>query len=215
MEELLNISIELDVNDVISTAARLGLESEDMNKKIEVLSGGEKTRVCFIKLILKGANFLILDEPTNHLDIEGVKALKESLVRFPGVVLLVSHDRYFLEGIADKYIVFNNAGVFEDYGSIDDVIEKYSLQYQPLNEKSKLESKKSNAKKKRVNNFKVERAKEVIEEIEEQLEKLYSERNELETEWERLSEVNKNIDSLEEELIYKYDEFEKLEKGEI
>lgn len=215
MEELLNISIELDVNDVISTAARLGLESEDMNKKIEVLSGGEKTRVCFIKLILKGANFLILDEPTNHLDIEGVKALKESLVRFPGVVLLVSHDRYFLEGIADKYIVFNNAGVFEDYGSIDDVIGKYSLQYQPLNEKSKLESKKSNAKKKRVNNFKVERAKEVIEEIEEQLEKLYSERNELETEWERLSEVNKNIDSLEEELIYKYDEFEKLEKGEI
>ncbi|TYB34381.1 MAG: ABC-F family ATP-binding cassette domain-containing protein [Flexistipes sinusarabici] len=215
MEELLNISTELDVNDVLSTAARLGLESEDMHKKIEVLSGGEKTRVCFIKLVLKGANFLILDEPTNHLDIEGVKALKESLLRFSGAVLLVSHDRFFLDGIADKYIVFNNTGIFEDYGSIDNIIEKYSLQYQPVNGKKKGESKSSGVKKKRVNNFKVDQAKEVILEIEEQLEKLYSERNKLETEWERLTEVNKNIDSLEEELIYKYDELEKLEKGEV
>lgn len=215
MEELLNISTELDVNDVLSTAARLGLESEDMHKKIEVLSGGEKTRVCFIKLVLKGANFLILDEPTNHLDIEGVKALKESLLRFSGAVLLVSHDRFFLDGIADKYIVFNNTGIFEDYGSIDDVIEKYSLQYQFVNEKNKRENKNIGVKKKRVNTFKVNQAAEGIRKIEEQLEELYSERDELETEWKRLAEVNKNIDSLEEELIYKYDELEKLEKGEV
>lgn len=215
MEELLDMSTELDVNDVLSTAARLGLESADMNKKIEVLSGGEKTRVCFIKLVLKGANFLILDEPTNHLDIEGVKVLKEALLRFSGAVLLVSHDRYFLEGIADKYIIFKDTGIFEDFNNIDNIIEKYSLQHQLVNDKKKRESKNTSVKKKRVNNFKVDRAKEMILEIENQLDELYSERNELETEWESLAEVNKNIDSLEEELIYKYDELEKLEKGEV
>ena len=73
-------------------------KGDEVRRRIEALSGGEKARLAFLKLMMTGANFLILDEPTNHLDIPAKEAVEEALMAFPGTFLVVSHDRYFLDG---------------------------------------------------------------------------------------------------------------------
>ena len=78
---------------------------EDIDKKVQVLSGGEKTRLSLCKLLLQPNNFLILDEPTNHLDMASKEILKDALVNYSGTLLLVSHDREFLDGLTDRGIL--------------------------------------------------------------------------------------------------------------
>jgi len=90
-----------------------------IDKKVKVLSGGEKTRLAMLKLLLQPVNLLILDEPTNHLDIKTKDILKEALLAFDGTLILVSHDRDFLDGLANKVFEFGNKRVkehFEDIG---------------------------------------------------------------------------------------------------
>lgn len=92
---------------------------EDVDKKVKVLSGGEKGRLALCKLLLEPYNFLVLDEPTNHLDIPSKEILKEALVHFKGTLLVVSHDREFLRGLVDKVYEFKNKEVKEYAGGID------------------------------------------------------------------------------------------------
>ncbi|MBC7196509.1 MAG: ABC-F family ATP-binding cassette domain-containing protein, partial [Deferribacterales bacterium] len=89
------------INQVYSLMARFGFEERDGSKKIAMLSGGEKSKLSLMKLILEQPNLLILDEPTNHLDIDTVNALKDALVSYEGTLIIVSHDRYFLDGLCD------------------------------------------------------------------------------------------------------------------
>ncbi len=89
---------------------RFGLEGRIVFQKVSSLSGGEKSRVCLAKLVKKGSNFLILDEPTNHLDLWACDALEQALIEFEGTVLVVSHDRYFLNRIVDFLIVMDGKG---------------------------------------------------------------------------------------------------------
>ena len=88
-------------------------------KKVKVLSGGEKTRLAMIKLLLEPVNLLILDEPTNHLDIKTKDILKEALVAFDGTIILVSHDRDFLNGLATKVFEFGNKRIKEHFEDIN------------------------------------------------------------------------------------------------
>ena len=96
---------------------------EDIHKKIEVLSGGEKVRLQLCKVIYSKANFLILDEPTNHLDIYSKEKLEEILRAYPGTILFVSHDRYFIKKLADAIIDFDDHNTYYDYG-YEDYLEK-------------------------------------------------------------------------------------------
>lgn len=98
-----------------------------VDKEVKVLSGGEKTRLAMIKLLLEPVNFLILDEPTNHLDIATKDILKEAIRDFNGTVIIVSHDRYFLDGLVDKVYEFGNGHVTEHIGGIYDFLQKKSL----------------------------------------------------------------------------------------
>ena len=97
---------------------------EDIDKKVSVLSGGEKTRLAMAKLLLEPVNFLILDEPTNHLDMRTKEVLKNAIKDFTGSVIIVSHDRDFLDGLIDRVYEFSNGKVREHIGGIYDYLKK-------------------------------------------------------------------------------------------
>ncbi len=96
---------------------------DDIDKQIKVLSGGERTRLAMIKLLLEPVNLLILDEPTNHLDLKTKSVLKEALNNFDGTLIVVSHDRDFLNGLVKKVYEFSNGKVIEHLGGIYDFLE--------------------------------------------------------------------------------------------
>ena len=113
--------IRTRINDLLGAFMFGGEESE---KKVSVLSGGERGRVALIKLLLRPANLLILDEPTNHLDIRSKNVLKEAILRFTGTVIIVSHDREFLDGLVSRVYEFRSGRVSEHIGGIYDWLEK-------------------------------------------------------------------------------------------
>ncbi|MDL2231645.1 ABC-F family ATP-binding cassette domain-containing protein [Porphyromonadaceae bacterium OttesenSCG-928-L07] len=96
---------------------------EDVDKKVEVLSGGERTRLAMVRLLLEPYNVLILDEPTNHLDMRTKDILKQALKDFEGTVIVVSHDRDFLNGLADKVYEFAHKNIKEYLGGVQDFLE--------------------------------------------------------------------------------------------
>ena len=93
-------------------------QGDDIQKKVKVLSGGEKTRLAMIKLLLEPVNLLILDEPSNHLDMKTKDIIKDALRDFDGTLILVSHDRDFLDGLAEKVFEFGNKRVKEHFEDI-------------------------------------------------------------------------------------------------
>ncbi len=97
---------------------------DDSEKKVKVLSGGERTRLAMIKLLLEPVNLLILDEPTNHLDLRTKEVLKNALLDYDGTVVLVSHDRDFLDGLVSKVYEFSDKKVREHIGGIKEFLEK-------------------------------------------------------------------------------------------
>lgn len=117
--------IRLRIRDILG-AFMFGGEASD--KKVKVLSGGEKTRLAMIKLLLEPVNFLILDEPTNHLDLKTKDILKEAIKDFDGTVIVVSHDRDFLDGLVGKVYEFGGGKVRENIGGIYDFLRSKNIE---------------------------------------------------------------------------------------
>ena len=115
--------IRLRINDILG-AFMFGGEASD--KKVKVLSGGERSRLAMIKLLLEPVNLLILDEPTNHLDMRSKDVLKEAIKAFDGTAIVVSHDREFLDGLVDKVYEFGGGKVREHLGGIYDWLRSLS-----------------------------------------------------------------------------------------
>ena len=109
-----------------SILGRFLFKGEEVFLPVGSLSGGEKARLSLLKLMLSGANTLILDEPTNHLDIESKEVFEEALMEFPGTVIVVSHDRYFLQRIPTRILELTQDGVIEYLGRYDYYLEKKS-----------------------------------------------------------------------------------------
>ncbi|MCZ2101089.1 MAG: ABC-F family ATP-binding cassette domain-containing protein [Chitinophagales bacterium] len=155
---------------------------EDVDKKVSVLSGGERARLAMASLIMKPCNFLILDEPTNHLDIYSKEILKEALKAYHGTLLVISHDREFLAGLTDKVIEFKEGSTKEYLGDIEyflgkkkmDNMREVDLQKSENTEIQVQESKKANADE-------VRKAKKQINNIEKQIAKLEEEMASIET----------------------------------
>ena len=103
-------------------------KGDDIDKKVKVLSGGEKTRLAMVKLLLEPYNVLILDEPTNHLDMKTKDIIKDALREFEGTVILVSHDRDFLDGLAEKVFEFGNKRVKEYFEDIKGFLETKKME---------------------------------------------------------------------------------------
>ena len=103
-------------------------KGEDIDKKVAVLSGGERARLAMAKLILKPYNLLALDEPTNHMDIRSKDILKQALKAYDGTLIIVSHDRDFLDGLVDKLYEFRDGKVKEHLGTISEFLEKRKIE---------------------------------------------------------------------------------------
>lgn len=122
--------IRTKINDLLGAFMFGGEMSE---KKVAVLSGGERARLAIIQLLLRPANLLILDEPTNHLDIRSKEVLKEAIARFEGTVILVSHDREFLDGLVTRIYEFKHGRVSEHMGGIYDWLHKRDIEEEQSN----------------------------------------------------------------------------------
>jgi len=107
---------------------RFMFKGDDIDKKVSMLSGGEKTRLAMVKLLLEPVNLLILDEPTNHLDLKSKDVLKEALLSFDGTLILVSHDRDFLQGLSQKVFEFKDQRVIEHFETIDDFLVRNRIE---------------------------------------------------------------------------------------
>ena len=102
--------------------------NDEVKKKVKVLSGGERARVALCKLLLEPYNLLIMDEPTNHLDITSKELLKKALAKYDGSLIVVSHDREFLQGLTEKVYEFKNQNIKEYIGDIDTFLEEKDLE---------------------------------------------------------------------------------------
>lgn len=127
---------------------------EAVDKKVHVLSGGERNRLALCKLLLQPFNVLVMDEPTNHLDIASKMVLKEALVKFQGTLILVSHDRDFLQGLCEKVVAFKDRKVTPFLGDINAYLEHQKLSsLKELEKKSKPSPEKPSSKEQEKNDF--------------------------------------------------------------
>ncbi len=114
---------------------------DDVEKKIKVLSGGERSRLALVKLLLEPSNLLVLDEPTNHLDMRSKDILKQALIKFDGTLIVVSHDRDFLDGIVGKVYEFRHNRIKENIGGIYDFLRKKKIEnLKDIEKKDKIKS---------------------------------------------------------------------------
>ncbi|RPG59342.1 MAG: ABC transporter ATP-binding protein [Flavobacteriales bacterium TMED191] len=124
IDEAITLESNLKVRDVLGSFL---FTKDDVDKKIRVLSGGERARVSLCKLLLSPVNFLIMDEPTNHLDIISKDILKKALVDFDGTLIIISHDRSFLQGLSNKIYEFKNKVIKEYLGDMDSFLQDNKL----------------------------------------------------------------------------------------
>ena len=190
---------------------------------IEKLSGGERRRLHLLRVLMEAPNVLILDEPTNDLDIETLKILEDFIDEFVGVVIVVSHDRYFLDRICNKIFSFENKGLINIYnGNYSDYLINKEIKF--LKEKEEQSSKDDNTKKKEYVKNKDERPKFTfkeqkefeniyndIEAIEMKIAEIEEEMNKNSSSYGLLNELDQEKTKLEEELLEKYERQEYLE----
>lgn len=134
MDEFWDAYPKMNNFEVRSHLAKFNFFDEDLFKSVGELSGGERARLELLKLMLSKSNFLLLDEPTNHLDIESKEVLENAIVDYSGTVLIISHDRYFLNKVVNKIWYLEDGKITEFYGNYDYFLEK-------LNEKNEAEEK--------------------------------------------------------------------------
>lgn len=124
IDEIWDYNPDLNYYDIRTMLAQFLFNGDDMYKIIGDLSGGEKGRLSLLKLMTSNANFLLMDEPTNHLDIDSKEVLEDALLNYEGTLLVVSHDRYFLNKVVNKIYDMSNDGAFEYLGNYDYYLEK-------------------------------------------------------------------------------------------
>ena len=124
VEEISDAFPKMSNTEIRTALGRFLLKGDNALKKISTLSGGERARVALLKLMLAGSNFLLLDEPTNHLDTASREALEDTLLSYDGTMLIISHDRYFINKLATRILELNTNGVKEYLGNYDYYAEK-------------------------------------------------------------------------------------------
>lgn len=130
LDEVWDTFPNMTQTEVRSALASFLFKGDEVFKPLSKMSGGERARVSLLKLMLKGSNFLLLDEPTNHLDASSREELEKTLLDYSGTMLIVSHDRYFINKIADRILLLTNNGVKEYLGNYDYYLERTTAEKQ-------------------------------------------------------------------------------------
>ncbi len=206
----------LTQTQIRSSLAVMLFRGDDVFKEIKMLSGGEKSRVSLVKLMLKSVNFLIMDEPTNHLDIESREALEKALSGYDGTMLMVSHDRYFINKLANRIIHLDKNGATSHIGRYDDYINRVETapktdKQEQINSYAQRKSLEAE-KRKIVNDFK--KTEKRILEVEEVIDALGIElaAPEVSTDYVKATELTEKMSSAEEELDKLYEAWEELSR---
>ena len=172
----------------------------DVEKYVRVLSGGERNRLALAKLLLQPFNVLVMDEPTNHLDIKSKSVLKQALVKFDGTLILVSHDRDFLQNLTNKVYEFKSQKIKEYLGDIDYYLNQRKIEdFREIEKKDKVISLKKN---KNINNSKDRELKKRISNIESKISKLENE----------ISVIDKDLENDYQKTISRNNFFSNYEK---
>ncbi len=221
LEELCSAHEKLTITEIRTALAGFLFFTEDMEKRVSILSGGEKARLMLCKMILSKVNLLILDEPTNHLDIASREALEDALLGFGGTIIAVSHDRYFMKKLATR--IFDlSSGFFDYHGTFDEYLEfkekRAAASVTVKAEKTESEGKQKYMESKKLT-AEIRKAEKKLEKAEAEINALGEERSTLEEEmngeasadYVRLSEIAarlSEIDAREEELFLEMEEAE-------
>ena len=210
---------KLTTTEIRNSLASFLFYGDDVFKKISMLSGGEKVRLQLAKILKKGPNLLILDEPTNHMDIVGKESLELLLKEYKGTVLFVSHDRFFINKIADSLMIFSKNSVkffdgkYEDYEENEIEEEDIPVKKEEQNIKEKkgenLYIKQKENAKREARIKKLEREIEELENINAKNKELLQ-NEEVYTNYEKLTEIQNEIESINKKIENYMEEWEKL-----
>ncbi|WP_277280964.1 ABC-F family ATP-binding cassette domain-containing protein [Streptococcus hyointestinalis] len=188
---------------------------------IAKLSGGEKKRLYLLRLLIEKPNVLLLDEPTNDLDIATLTVLEQFLQQFAGPVITVSHDRYFLDKVANKILAFENGTVREFFGNYTDYLDEKAFELEVLEKQVQAEKTskvvKKEPSKKRMSYFEKQEwatIEEDISQLEERIEEIEAEMLTCGSDFTRLSDLQKELDEKNERLLEKYERYEYLSELE-
>lgn len=229
MDELIGAFPHLTTGEIRNALALFLFRGDDVFKTISSLSGGERGRVILAKLMLAQNNFLLLDEPTNHLDMASKEVLENALSEYDGSILVISHDRYFLNKIANRILVLENMSVTEYQGNYDDYIAKKAY----LEELKHLEAEKEPAmtktalkeqrKKEQLERQKKKAFKQLLLDLEESIRSLEQELKSLEAEMcspdlynnvDRMLEIQQLYNNTKSDLDDKYNEWLMLQEDQ-
>lgn len=218
IEEFSDSFPNLTITQTRSALASFMFYADDIEKPINLLSGGERVRLQLCKIFKKGPNLLLLDEPTNHMDIIGKESLENILKSYDGTLIVVSHDRYFINKIADSLIIFENNSIKYFNETYSQYLEKREDEKREvvINETEKKKDKSTyfeNKEKNRIKN-KIKRLENDIEKLEEEIKNIQLEmqKEEFCTNYIKLSEFQKNIDEKNNAIEEKMKEWEDLNK---
>lgn len=224
LDEVWDTFPNMTQTEVRSALASFLFKGEEVFKPLSKMSGGERARVSLLKLMLKGSNFLLLDEPTNHLDASSREELEKTLLDYSGTMLIVSHDRYFINKIADRILLLTNDGVKEYLGNYDYYLERSTAEKQgTVQTESKKDKKekpqndyflqKQKQSEERKRQTKLKKAESEIERLDEEIAKtqelLSSE--EVAADYEKLMELSKLLEDLQKQQEEQYEIWEELE----
>ncbi|WP_455760233.1 ABC-F family ATP-binding cassette domain-containing protein [Ruminococcus bromii] len=224
LDEVWDTFPNMTQTEVRSALASFLFKGDEVFKPLSKMSGGERARVSLLKLMLKGSNFLLLDEPTNHLDASSREELEKTLLDYSGTMLIVSHDRYFINKIADRILLLTNNGVKEYLGNYDYYLERTTAEKSDAvpteNKKDKKEKpqndyflQKQKQSEERKRQTKLKKAEAEIERLDEEIAKtqelLSSE--EVAADYEKLMELSKRLEDLQKQQEEQYEIWEELE----
>lgn len=224
LDEVWDTFPNMTQTEVRSALASFLFKGDEVFKPLSKMSGGERARVSLLKLMLKGSNFLLLDEPTNHLDASSREELEKTLLDYSGTMLIVSHDRYFINKIADRILLLTNNGVKEYLGNYDYYLERTTAEKSGAvpteNKKDKKEKtqndyflQKQKQSEERKRQTKLKKAEAEIERLDEEIGKtqelLSSE--EVAADYEKLMEFSKHLEDLQKQQEEQYEIWEELE----